>query len=490
MHIDIQGGKFDAAQRVFSSLGACWDLVTSQLNDYRELLPEFFYEPEFLQNMNDFDLGVVDQHSIGNVELPPWAKSPMEFVYLNRKALESRLASEKLGLWIDLIFGCKQRGEASLAADNQYKEEMYDDIWEKEGTMDRSRRAEIEASIEQVGQVPPQLFTTAHEMRGFSEPAARLEQSLIVALPSAKYVFGLFSDELSRVYLLCANSEFVTVRFDLRSDQPLNVQFESFTSRFQFPNDLKDFVGVSDTAFAAVCNNDLECLLIDSENCTKVPMGRQRITAISSTESLLSVSSADARTHIFALSSGKLNERFAIPTYRNSILCSCLSKQFGVFVSGTDDRALIVGLLADGSTVRVIHLDFIPQKVIVTNGWGFIVVHGCAGEYVQGKPHYRFAVFNINGIPVKAAQFPGAVMDWIAVTSSRGFDFIIFSSERGKLFAFEVFFLDIGSPIHRCCCELACLGFAKKSNVIVAVTTDGKMHMVPFLLHTIEKYYA
>jgi hypothetical protein len=138
-------------------------------------------------------------------------------------------------------------------------------------------------------------------------------------------------------------------------------------------------------------------------------------------------------------------------------------------VLGTDDQALIIEVLDDGSTLRVVHLDFVPQKVLVNDRWDFIVVHGC--EYVQGKRKYRFAVFNINGMPVKSVRFSSPVAHWLTVTSSRGFDFIIFSSEQARLFAFEVFFLEFCAPIYSCKCDFAFLGFVKKSNVIIAVAS-------------------
>jgi hypothetical protein len=42
LHIALQGGRFDTPQRIFQSLSDCYYLVTSQINDYRELIPEFF----------------------------------------------------------------------------------------------------------------------------------------------------------------------------------------------------------------------------------------------------------------------------------------------------------------------------------------------------------------------------------------------------------------------------------------------------------------
>ena len=92
LHIQLQGGKFDIPDRQFHSISQSWDsLWGTPENGVKELIPEFFYMPEFLENANDFDLGVMThtKETVGDVILPPWAKSPEDFIIQNREALES-----------------------------------------------------------------------------------------------------------------------------------------------------------------------------------------------------------------------------------------------------------------------------------------------------------------------------------------------------------------------------------------------------------------
>lgn len=58
----VQGGHFDLADRMFHSVKDAW-LSASKHNmaDVKELIPEFFYLPEFLVNSNRFDLGASAQ---------------------------------------------------------------------------------------------------------------------------------------------------------------------------------------------------------------------------------------------------------------------------------------------------------------------------------------------------------------------------------------------------------------------------------------------
>ena len=56
--LQLQGGHFDLADRLFHSIREAW-WSAAQLNmaDVKELIPEFFYLPDFLVNANRFDLG-------------------------------------------------------------------------------------------------------------------------------------------------------------------------------------------------------------------------------------------------------------------------------------------------------------------------------------------------------------------------------------------------------------------------------------------------
>lgn len=124
-----QGGHFDLADRMFNSIKEAW-LSASKHNmaDLKELIPEFFYLPEFLINSNNFDLGSKQSGvQLGDIVLPPWAKQdPREFIRVHRLALECDYVSQHLHQWIDLIFGCKQNGAAAVDAVNVFHHLFYE----------------------------------------------------------------------------------------------------------------------------------------------------------------------------------------------------------------------------------------------------------------------------------------------------------------------------------------------------------------------------
>ncbi|RVW54754.1 Protein SPIRRIG [Vitis vinifera] len=165
----LQGGQFDHADRLFNSVRDTWLSAAGKGNtsDVKELIPEFFYMPEFLENRFNLDLGEKQSgEKVGDVVLPPWAKgSAREFIRKHREALESDFVSENLHHWIDLIFGYKQRGKAAEEAVNVFYHYTYEGSVDIDSVTDPSLKASILAQINHFGQTPKQLFLKPHVKR-------------------------------------------------------------------------------------------------------------------------------------------------------------------------------------------------------------------------------------------------------------------------------------------------------------------------------------
>ncbi|XWS76343.1 hypothetical protein CRYUN_Cryun01aG0168100 [Craigia yunnanensis] len=165
----LQGGQFDHADRLFNSIRDTWLSAAGKGNtsDVKELIPEFFYMPEFLENRFSLDLGEKQSgEKVGDVLLPPWAKgSSREFIRKHREALESDFVSENLHHWIDLIFGYKQRGKAAEDSVNVFYHYTYEGSVDIDSVTDPSMKASILAQINHFGQTPKQLFLKPHVKR-------------------------------------------------------------------------------------------------------------------------------------------------------------------------------------------------------------------------------------------------------------------------------------------------------------------------------------
>ncbi|XP_018047114.1 PREDICTED: neurobeachin isoform X1 [Atta colombica] len=166
MFLALQGGKFDHPNRLFSSIALSWKNCQRDTSDVKELIPEFFFLPEMLVNSNRYRLGrQEDGSSVGDVELPPWASSPEEFIRINRMALESEFVSCQLHQWIDLIFGYKQKGPEAVRATNVFYYLTYEGTVELDTITDPMIREAIENQIRNFGQTPSQLLMEPHPPR-------------------------------------------------------------------------------------------------------------------------------------------------------------------------------------------------------------------------------------------------------------------------------------------------------------------------------------
>uniref|UniRef100_A0A6Q2X696 LPS-responsive vesicle trafficking, beach and anchor containing n=1 Tax=Esox lucius TaxID=8010 RepID=A0A6Q2X696_ESOLU len=166
MFLNFQGGKFDHADRTFSSVSRAWRNCQRDTSDVKELIPEFYYLPEMFLNANNYSLGVMDDGSVvSDVELPPWAKTPEEFVRINRLALESEFVSCQLHQWIDLIFGYKQQGPEAIRALNVFYYLTYEGAVSLSSITEPLLREAVEAQIRSFGQTPCQLLIEPHPPR-------------------------------------------------------------------------------------------------------------------------------------------------------------------------------------------------------------------------------------------------------------------------------------------------------------------------------------
>lgn len=174
LHRNLQGGKFDHADRLFQSIEGTYRNCLSNTSDVKELIPEFYYMPEFLVNSNSYHFGVrQDGEPLGDVLLPPWAKgSPEGFISKNREALESEYVSSNLHHWIDLVFGYKQRGKHAVEAANVFYYLTYEGAVDLDTMDDELQSSAIEDQIANFGQTPMQIFRKKHPRRGPPVPIA------------------------------------------------------------------------------------------------------------------------------------------------------------------------------------------------------------------------------------------------------------------------------------------------------------------------------
>ncbi|KAJ2900346.1 beige beach domain-containing protein [Zalerion maritima] len=188
----LQGGTFDHPDRLFYSIPRAWSSASREnASDVRELIPEFFYLPEFLENINGYNFGERQGNGgkVDGVLLPPWAHGdPKIFIAKHREALESPYVTRNLHRWIDIIFGYKQKGDAAVDNLNVFHHLSYHGAKDLDNIDDPQERAITTSIIHNFGQTPHQIFTKPHPQRDMSYLAMpRLDTSAehLKKLPNA-----------------------------------------------------------------------------------------------------------------------------------------------------------------------------------------------------------------------------------------------------------------------------------------------------------------
>jgi hypothetical protein len=154
---------------MFDTVSSCFSCVLTNHADLKELIPEF-YNPnldfDFLINARGLQLGATQTGDrVNDVKLPPWAKSPRDFLKKNSKALESEICTAMLPRWIDLVFGSKSRGEAAKEACNLFHKFAYFGPSDLANMPTQEERFQAELQATEFGIIPDHLFIGPHPLR-------------------------------------------------------------------------------------------------------------------------------------------------------------------------------------------------------------------------------------------------------------------------------------------------------------------------------------
>ena len=106
--------------KIFNSYNESLFYNLSLNNFIYELIPEIYFLPENLLNLNKISFKNKEINNFSDVELPE--KNNYEFVYKLIKELESKNVSNVLNNWIDLIFGVKQNEFVNLKITKEKEE--------------------------------------------------------------------------------------------------------------------------------------------------------------------------------------------------------------------------------------------------------------------------------------------------------------------------------------------------------------------------------
>lgn len=482
-HIALQGGRFDLPERQVSSIGGTFELISTQGNEFWELIPEFYYQPEFLVNMNGFDIGIKEGRQVDDIELPPWASSPMDFIYKHRKALESDYVSSNLNNWIDLIWGYKQKGIQAEEANNIYFDKLYSDVWDRYPNADEVTKIEIETYLIMVGQIPPQLFLSKHPEKTSSirpkiEFSSFLIKGRIIAAVQTDRVFVLISEDggMSEFVLNIRNNQIeisqskahiitkMSSIINHTGNQPLSLTILS-----------KDIIYVHHQFLNLIVtlNTTIRC-------AEDYPSPLNKIVCSTSSNPWLLICGDDCVLCIYHFSDLSKSV-YRVRLYHDEITCCDINSTFHVFACGTRDGSIVIGSLTNGCIINVIDIGTkIPRKLSISPSWGFICVY--VTEESSIKQTHLIDLYSINGQFIRQEQIDGPIQYWYHYNSSSGFDFLMYSTPNRRVYLSELYYLKFDLLPFRVQSSVVMMSFNSEYSCVIIACEDGLFHFYPITI--------
>lgn len=382
----LQGGHFDLADRMFHSIKDAW-LSASKHNmaDVKELIPEFFYLPEFLINSNHFDLGCKQNGvQLDNIVLPAWAKGDArEFIRVHRQALECDYVSAHLHEWIDLIFGYKQQGSAAVEAVNVFHHLFYEGNVDIYSIDDPLKKNATIGFINNFGQIPKQLFKKPHPSKKLTNRTSVVDPGPI--MPGLSYSMDkLFFHNLDN---LRPSSHSIK---DLKSAVGQIIHQEK---SLQCVEQNKILIPPHYNRYVAwgFADHSLRIGNYESERATFVwedtPSGEILCCACLN-EKIIITAGTNSMVTVWQCDKKKFTIKQNLYGHSEPVTCIAASRAYNLIVSGSRDRSCIMWDLSNLAFVRQLKGHPAPVAAVAINDvTGDIAT--CAGTYLY--------VWTING---------------------------------------------------------------------------------------------
>nr|GLL18344.1 BEACH domain-containing protein B isoform X1 [Ipomoea trifida] len=349
LHRNLQGGKFDHADRLFQGVEGTFRNCLTNTSDVKELIPEFFYMPEFLINSNAYHFGVKqDGEPLGDVVLPKWAKgSPEEFISKHREALESEYVSSNLHHWIDLIFGYKQRGKPAVEAANVFYYLTYEGAVDLETMDDELQSSAIEDQIANFGQTPIQIFQKKHPRRGPPIPIAHPLQYAPDSITLTSIVASTTNLPSTVLYVNVFDSSVVHVNQGLTMSVKmwLTTQLQS-GGNFTFSGSQDPFFGIG--------SDILSSRKIGSPLAENIELGAQCFATLPtpSENFLISCGTWENSFQVISLTDGRIVQ--SIRQHKDVVSCISVTSDRSIVATGSHDTTVMVWEIIRGKK-RVKH---------------------------------------------------------------------------------------------------------------------------------------
>jgi hypothetical protein len=355
-------------------------------------------------------LGPVGELQISPLVLPYWCQGSMDFVYLHRKLLESDHVSSQLHKWIELVFD---------------------------------------------------LFDGPHEPRPARPQHRTIKQGFSVCLDRPGIVFCSLvwiEEELKYVCILRDGSVLlllVQYHASLRTASIGQLGNGSIVGFAKFP--------------AGVFVTGQKNYHIRANGIDDVGKSPEEIELLAASENQIVFCGRNGGVWHANLRDLGCSEAIA-PIFYEKPVTMAVSCGFDLLVVGTMEGNVLMHSLHSGLFRTRNHLDGeIPVRILITEGWGFVLVDTKKNIYL----------FNVNGLKIRVVQPQMEVVAWSTWKDVRGFDFLAVADEKGRVFVSEAFYLSFGEPTTLCRGLVIELAYVNEYIGLSAVTEDGRIYLIP-----------
>ncbi|OHT08686.1 hypothetical protein TRFO_04746 [Tritrichomonas foetus] len=487
LHVFTYNGKFAPETDQFTS-------IEKYLRYENLIIPEFYSSSSFLINSENIDFSLNMKHlhrsydndtesNLGknyenkndDVVLPKWAKSPLDFVYKMRKALESDYFSEQLDEFINIVWGEKQN-DPNLKLFNEPHPKRFKALT---------------------------LFTFC-QAHTIPTDSASLLVAYITSAPGKKIIVTAVTND-SKLYYYTISPKTVKRSRKRTSYSEITNQFKDYfelsvqskaLKKGTFPKyDQRPLIHlIKPSTFVISCVGKAEMTVLAltslTTNYQKIETPLNEATAIHGSENYVAIACRNAIVNVYKVTKvqktaikqtvfSQLDQIASIPSYRSKLPCVHISERHQLIVNGTNDGFIILSSLTKCTISKVINLNKCkPKLLLVTQSFGFIVVYA---TFIEAGVEKRYLfVFTVNGELVTKRPIRMAISLMYSFSScSSGTDYLIFSDSTGQLYSCEVYEMSISSCFFRCHGNVCGLSYNHENGSVVAVSADGKIFIIP-----------
>ncbi|OHT12244.1 hypothetical protein TRFO_18051 [Tritrichomonas foetus] len=453
LHLQIHDGHFDDPERMFKNYSDFFKTLLSN-DEWKECSPEFYCFPEIFFDLNENNIK----------DLSTKCKNLYDFVYMNRKALESEYVSIHLCEWIDLIWGVSQRSNNAV----YWTPYLYNDCWGN----NECEKEMIPSMLENLGSIPPQIFQTHVKRKMITKKKCLIHEIIKISIPQSKkklsrnaFIFeknkttrliicfedgtiqrfsiNLFKNEVEPVYL-------APLRLNIPADAKFIVQHESV---FIFDEKSERIHCIN---FEQIKTVNIKMSTVDFAVGCSI-FGNLVTVTKSGAIKLWKFPKCDDSISLFSMSIESISAVDINPTYN-------------IFICCTNDGFMRTYSVHKKKLLNSVNINCIVEKVLTTNSWNFIIL------YSPGYLH----LFTINGFLIKKVQIDFEVSQWSTFVDQDGFDHICCADPIGYIYTFEAYYIENINQIASCNERIISVIFHEETHSIVAHASSSTTYFIPY----------